>query len=235
MSTITIGVVENEMVIADTICLTLRKLGYNVLPSAPNYNLAVKMIAEHKPDLLLLDINLGGQKDGIDVAVYARQSYTTPIIFLTANSDKATVERAKIVKPNAYLVKPFTKEDLYSAIEIAISNYFDTTTPTTQQEYILVKDGYDFIKILYNDILYISSEQNYVGFNLANNKKIMVRSTLQEMADKLSNKYFIKLNRSFIINVQQVTKLETEKVWIDTIPFAIIKPIHDFILQKMQP
>ncbi len=234
MSNVKIGVVENEMVIADTICLTLKKLGYQVLPPAHNYSTALRMIDHSKPDLMLLDINLGGQKDGIDVAHYIRENHEAPIIFLTANSDNITVERAKQVKPNAYLVKPFTKEDLYSAIEIAISNYTSTTTFSKKQESILVKDGYDFEKVSFKDILYLSSEQNYVTFHLANAKKVMMRSTLQEMQDRLPDSMFTKLNRSFIINLKHVTRIETEKVLLDQLEFPITKPVRDTLLVQVQ-
>lgn len=233
MNKVKIGVVENEMVIADTICLILRKLGYEVLTPAPSYNKALQMIEQGKPDLVLLDINLGGPKDGIDVAQYVRENYTMPVIFLTANSDMATVQRAKQVKPNAYLVKPFTKEDLYSAIEIAIANFSDAEKDA-KREFILVKDGYDFIKVNIKDILYLNSDHNYVTFHLQNGKKLMMRSTMQEMVDRLPQNSFVRLNRSFIINASFVTKVESEKAFIDDLEFPITKAAHDILITLLQ-
>lgn len=231
MSNIIIGVVENEMVIADTICLTLKKLGYNVLPPAPNYNRAIKLIEESKPDLLLLDINLGGLKDGIDVAIFSRSINNIPIIFLTANSDLQTIERAKIVKPNAYLVKPFTKEDLYAAIEIAISNYQSSNLNTTPQ-YLLVKTGYDFVKVNVNEIMYLESEHNYLKFHLFNAKEILSRITMQQICDKLNNSNFERINRSSTINTKFIQKLETNKVWLsDEINFSINKTTHEKLIE----
>jgi DNA-binding LytR/AlgR family response regulator len=234
MSNVTIGVVENEMVIADTICLTLRKLGYEVFPPAPNYNKAIKMIEEHQPDLLLLDINLGGQKDGIDLAYFVREKLSTPIIFLTANSDKATIDRAKPVKPNAYLVKPFSKEDLYSAIEIAISNYSDKEKGTADTEQaVFIKDGYNFSKVLFKDILYLLSEQNYVTFHLVSGKKMMMRSTLQEMMGRLDATNFIRVNRGAIVNILYITQVSTDRIIIDEIELSITKVAHDEIVEKL--
>lgn len=230
MYQIKIGVVEDEMVIADTICLTLRKLGYSITPTSPNYARAVKMVEEEKPDLLLVDVNLGGGKDGIDFAHYIRENYSLPLIFLTANSDSATIERAKKVKPNAYLVKPFNKNDLYAAIEIAVSNY--SNKPDSQQpiEFIMVKDGYDYIKVFLDEIVFIQSDQNYAVLELKNGKKLMVRSTLSEMLEKLPERQFLKINRSTIINIQYVTTVQTEKVLIGKIDFSISKPIREEIL-----
>lgn len=228
MYQIKIGVVEDEMVIADTICLTLKKLGYSITPTSPNYERAVKMINEEKPDLLLIDVNLGGGKDGIDLAHYVRENYLIPIIFLTANSDAATVERAKKVKPNAYLVKPFNKNDLYTAIEIAVSNHATIAEPT---EFIMVKDGYDFIKVFLFEILFIQSDQNYAVLELKNGKKLMVRSTISEMLEKLPEKKFIKINRGTIINTLHITTLQTEKVFIGEANFSISKSIREELLE----
>lgn len=224
-----IGIIEDEMVIADTICLTLKKLGYEITTVSPNYNRAVKMMEEEKPDLLLIDINLGGGKDGIDFAHFVREKYAIPLIFLTANSDAATIARAKQVKPNAYLVKPFTKNDLFAAIEIAVGNFSDSTTITPISS-IMVKDGYDFIKVFLHEILFVESEQNYAVFNLTNGKKLMVRSTISEMINKLPNGKFRKINRGVIINTQHITAIRTNVVVIGNSEFSITKEIREELL-----
>ena len=220
------------MVIADTIALTLRKIGYGVSFVAGNYNSAIKMVEEEKPDLMLLDINLGGKKDGIDLALYIREKYPMPIIFLTANSDIKTVQRAKEAKPNAYLVKPFSQSDLYAAIEIAVSNHAAFENPGIES--ILVKDGYNFVKIFFKEIMYLSSDNNYVTLHLNTCKKLMVRSTLSEMEDRLMHNQFIKINRGHIVNVNYVTRVETEKVFIETTEFSVLKPQREALVSLME-
>src|SRR5215210_9425553 len=123
MSLLKIGVVEDELVIARTILSTLDELGYSRCGPAINYTEAMEMLELNKPDLLLVDILLSGKKDGIDVAQKLNELYQIPFIFLTANSDAETIDRAKKVKPHAYIVKPFIKEELFAAIEIAFSNF----------------------------------------------------------------------------------------------------------------
>jgi DNA-binding LytR/AlgR family response regulator len=228
MNQLKIGVIEDEMVIADTICLTLRKLGYSITPTSPNYHRALKMVEEEKPDLLLIDINLGGSKDGIDVAEHVREKYAIPLIFLTANSDSATIERAKKVRPNAYLVKPFTKNDLYAAIEIAVSSFSHNSAQPLDT--IFVKEGYDYIKVTVHEIMYIQSDQNYAILKLKNGKKIMVRSTLNEMHEKLPPDTFKKINRGTIINVQHISVIKTDKVNLGETEFHIKKSIREDLL-----
>ena len=113
---IKIGIVEDELLIAEKIKMILVDIGYEVCEPVSSYNEAVEMFKIKKPDIVLLDINLGGEKDGIDIAAEINKHYHLPFIFLTANSDGATIERAKEVKPFAYLVKPFTKDELFAKL-----------------------------------------------------------------------------------------------------------------------
>ena len=116
MSVLKIGVVEDELIIARTIMSTLDDLGYAHCGPAMNYTEAMEMLEQQKPDLLLLDIQLSGKKDGVDVAKQLNEQYHLPFIFLTANSDGETIERAKKVRPPAYIVKPFTSDQLIKAV-----------------------------------------------------------------------------------------------------------------------
>jgi len=123
MKKMKVGIVEDEMIIAETISLALKKLGY--LPTQPafSYEAAISMLELEMPDIVLLDINLNDESDGVDLAHYININHSLPIIFLTANSDRQTIERSKQTRPSAFLVKPFSNEDLFSAIEIALFNH----------------------------------------------------------------------------------------------------------------
>lgn len=230
MKDIRIGIVEDEMIITDVLVLSLRKLGYKVSFTALNYNAAIKMIDAERPDIALLDINLGGKKDGIDVAKYIREKYPMLIIFLTANSDVATIQRAKEVKPNAYLVKPFSKDHLYAAIEIAVASQ---TEASGSNESILVKDGYQYVKVFLNEIKFVSSDQNYVSLHLEG-RKVMVRSTLSEMYNRLGSPKFLKINRGYVVNINYVTKIETESVFIGETNFSVNKTQRDTLVELLE-
>src|SRR6478672_1363157 len=159
MKGLNVGIVEDELVIARTILGTLEELGYSHCGPAINYTEAMEMLEQNKPDLVLLDIQLSGKKDGIDVAQKVNELYQIPFIFLTANSDGETIDRAKKVKPHAYIVKPFTKEELYAAIEISFSNFTGNRKSEKSQHtdsyhtknYMFVRDGYVFRKIFFNE------------------------------------------------------------------------------------
>lgn len=134
-----IGVIEDEMIIAESICLALRKLNYEVVGPALNCDDAIQMLAEETPDLIILDIELNDARDGIELGDFVNKHYEIPIVILTAYSDIRTIERAKPIRPSAFLVKPFKKEDLYSAVEIALSNHQSSKAKLDFQSVVFVE------------------------------------------------------------------------------------------------
>lgn len=116
-------VVDDEIIIADDLAITLGKLGYDALEPALSYNEALRSLAQESVDLAILDINLSTKKSGIDVAHHIREQYDIPFIFLTSYTDTRTLELAKATMPYAYLVKPFEGPDVMMAIEIALNNH----------------------------------------------------------------------------------------------------------------
>lgn len=115
----TILVVEDESIIAMTLEETLGNIGYTHVDIALNPATAIEKIQANTYDLVILDINLGNNYDGIDLAAVVKMKEEhTPIIFLTGNSDSLTVEKAKMVEPNAYLIKPFNQNELKINLDI---------------------------------------------------------------------------------------------------------------------
>lgn len=118
---IKILIVEDEIIIAEDMHQLLLSLGYEVIGIAHKYSVAVDLLERVKPDIILLDITLGGAKTGIDLAHHINTKHKIPFVFLTSHADAATVKKAKEVRPRAYLVKPFNKEDIYTTLEVALT------------------------------------------------------------------------------------------------------------------
>jgi PAS domain S-box-containing protein len=113
-------IVEDEVIVARTIASQLDQLGYTVIGKASSGKAAISRASETKPDLILMDIIIKGEMDGITTASYIHEQLDIPIIFLTAYGDEQTLERAKVTQPFGYVVKPFTIRDLRISIEIAL-------------------------------------------------------------------------------------------------------------------
>ena len=120
MKSIKIFIVEDEIITARDISLKLKKFGYQVVGIADSGDVAFEKVAECQPDLVLMDIVLQGDIDGIEVAQKIRHQFEIPVIYLTAYVDKDTLQRAKITEPFGYILKPFKGQDLRTHIEIAL-------------------------------------------------------------------------------------------------------------------
>ncbi len=113
-------IVEDERITAEDIRLSLGGLGYSVTGMASSGGEAIKKAGELHPDLVLMDIVLGGDMDGIEVAEQIRARFNIPVVYLTAHADEKTLERAKVTQPFGYILKPFDGRELRTSIEMAL-------------------------------------------------------------------------------------------------------------------
>lgn len=238
MSKLKIGIVEDELIIAGSIANVLNELGYEFTEAATNFTEAVEMIDTEKPDLLLLDIILSGRKDGIDIAAFVNEHHHLPFIFLTANSDAATIERAKKVKPHAYLVKPFNKEELFAAIEIAFNNFSShqmqqPAATTIINNALFIRESHCFTKLLFSDIAFIESEENYVKIHTTANKRVMVRSTFNDFLQQLTPGLFYKTGRSYAVQISLIDKIEPTTITIGSNKIPLSKTHRDELYRHL--
>lgn len=116
-------IVEDEGVIALDIRATLGRLGYAVAAVAATGSEAIARVEELRPDLVLMDIHLRGEMDGVEAARAIRDRFGVPVIYLTAFADPATLQRARITEPFGYLLKPFEERELHIVIEMALQRH----------------------------------------------------------------------------------------------------------------
>ncbi len=118
-----IFIVEDESIVALELQQRIVDIGHSVAGIADNGKDAIEKVLETKPDLILMDIHLKGEMDGIQTAQQILYKYHVPIVYLTAYSDDETVNRAKITSPHGYLVKPIEERELYISIEVSLANF----------------------------------------------------------------------------------------------------------------
>lgn len=123
MSKAKILVVEDEVVIAMDLQQRLIKLGYDVPVTVANGEEAIRTVMKIHPDLVIMDIRIQGEMDGVQAAQKIRREARVPVIFLAAHSDDMTVQRAKVAEPFSYIVKPFNERELMASIEIALHRH----------------------------------------------------------------------------------------------------------------
>jgi diguanylate cyclase (GGDEF)-like protein/PAS domain S-box-containing protein len=113
-------VVEDERIVALHLRLQLTRLGYDVVAVVFRGDQVLRLMHEHHPDVILMDIHIEGDIDGIETASEIRAVFRTPVIFLTAHTEEATLERARATQPFGYLLKPFSERELHATIQMVI-------------------------------------------------------------------------------------------------------------------
>jgi PAS domain S-box-containing protein len=116
-------VVEDEPELAAEVEQTLVELGYDVVGRAARGDEAIARAEQRRPDLVLMDIRLRGDRDGIETAAEIRDRFRLPVVFMSAHTDEATLGRARRSSPYGYVVKPFTLGELWTAVEIALERH----------------------------------------------------------------------------------------------------------------
>jgi DNA-binding LytR/AlgR family response regulator len=234
-------IVEDELIIAEDVRGMLGRMGYEVVGNAMDYGEAIALLEATKPDLILLDVNLNGKKDGIDLAQTINEAYKIPFIFTTSYSDAPTLQRAKTTNPANYLVKPFKQEQLFTAIEMALYHLSENPkkepAPNTDEAVIIkdalfIKDKFRYTKLNIHDILWIKSDGNYLEIKTTNSEEL-IRATLSNFIERLNNNVFFKTHKSYIVNLDYLTKLEPTFVTIVDVRIPISKVYYDVLIRKL--
>src|SRR5258708_2779627 len=116
-------IVEDEILIAEELRERLSRLGFSVIAAVDSAEEGIAIATRERPDLVLMDIRLSGEKDGVQAVKEIRQQVDVPIVYLTAYSDRLTLDRAKGTEHDAYILKPFHRRELQSTIEVAMQRH----------------------------------------------------------------------------------------------------------------
>ena len=238
MAKVKILVVEDEAIVARDIKVCLNKIGYEVLGSYSSGEKALEAIENNPPELILMDIMLKGKMSGIDTSAIVKEKYGIPIVFLTAYTDEQTINKAKITEPYGYIIKPFKEIDLRTSIEMALYKFKKEKEKekNTQNkievlyslgiktsDFIYVKSNSSLIKVLHSEIKYIEALKDYVTIHTQENN-FTIHSTMKEILKKLPETEFLRVHRSFIVNLKLIKTIELPNLILEnsntTIPIG---------------
>jgi DNA-binding LytR/AlgR family response regulator len=213
-------VVEDESIVSKDIQHSLKKLGYNVVGAAATGEKALELAISERPDIILMDIMLKGDMNGIETAEKIKEDLRIPIIYLTAYADESTLEKAKITEPYGYIIKPFKEVDLHTSIEMALYKYskekevlkerdlfYSLIENKNSNDFIFVKSRSRLVKIKTKDIYFIEALKDYVVINTLNSR-YTIHSTMKDMISKISSEDFIRVHRSFIVRIDKIDLIE---------------------------
>jgi DNA-binding LytR/AlgR family response regulator len=237
---IKILIVEDDMIIAANLSIQLTSLGYEVTGIIPRGEEAILHVREQSPHILLMDINLKGALNGIETVKIIQKEKDIPIIYLTANSDDATFEKAKETHPQAFITKPFNKVRLQRTIALVVEQLKENSSTSEGTQQIEILDDRIFVrhngrmeKLLLDDILYIEADRNYCTL-ITQKVNHILTCTLKVMQEKLPSASFVRVHRSFIINISKLDVLADGHLEIGRKVIPIGKSHKDLLLNRIR-
>ncbi|MCB0480677.1 MAG: response regulator transcription factor [Flavobacteriales bacterium] len=207
-------IVEDELVIAYALKELLQEMQFTNLTIASNSTKAEILMEEHYFGLALLDINLGKNEEGIELSKKA-QDMGIPFIFITSYTDKKKLDLALSYSPTAYLVKPVSEVNLYTAVKIAL-NLGDEK----QRNILKIRNGGEDLRIQIDKILYIQADNNYVNI-VTEKRKHLLRISISSIKEQLDENIFIQTHRSYLVNIQKVESICASSIKIDQMNIPI--------------
>ena len=226
-STIKILAVEDDPIYAESLSLIVRELGYELVGIVDNALAALQLVEETVPDLILMDIEINDRISGIELAARITSSRRIPIIFVTAFKDKEVFNQAKLTSPRAYIIKPYDRASLQSAIELAIFNShvpdMSVHHPEAMGDTFYIKDNNRMVKIRLRDVQVVEVDEKYC-FIITGQKRHIINMRLKDLLEKLPREDFIQVHRSFVVRKSAIEEVNigehTLKVMEKTIPIG---------------
>ncbi len=207
--------VEDEFIIAEDIRIAAESHGHTVSGIAYSYDEALELLEKHKPDIALLDITLGEEQQGLKLGRLLYEELDIPFVYVTSHSDAATIAKVKETNPSGFLLKPFNREAIYTAIEMALANYTSRKESEGQERAFFYRQGTKKLRIPYRDIYYLEADGNYTKIHTAESV-YTERKTIGEMLEELQEGPFIRVHKSFSVNKNKVQQISREMLGLGT-------------------
>ncbi len=221
-------IVEDEPLVADDIASTLEKAGHTIAGIADEADEAMGIIRNESPSLAILDINIEGDKDGIELA----SELEIPFIFLTSYYDTSTLNRAKKVNPAGYIVKPFSKNDLLANVEIALHKNSSKSPEAHKPEKFFVRKNQEIISIMSSEIVFVEAFDNYANV-FTEGEKYLISHTLKSIEEKLLPLGFYRIHRSYLINFSLIDSISEGYVFLKGHKVPIGKSHRKDFMEKL--
>ncbi|PRZ01999.1 LytTR family DNA-binding domain-containing protein [Marinilabilia salmonicolor] len=246
---ISILIVEDEFMIAEDIAMRLEDMGYEVAEKIDNVDEAIAWLDENKVDIMLVDVNLRGTKTGIDLGRIVNERFHIPFVFLTSLANHEVVEMARQVNPAAYLLKPFNDRQVKVSVDMALQNFYGDSGRQSgepnevndeKEEYVLKMPGCLFLrkstsyhKVNFSDILWLEAESNYTTIH-TKTEKYTYSVVLKSFEEKLLPKDFMRVHRSFIVNLSNVTGFEGNTLFIDKTRIPVTRAAQEKVFKHFR-
>jgi len=241
MKKLNIVIVEEDQKVAENLCGLLEYLNHQVVGEASNASDAVTLIEEREPDFVIINICVNNKIDGILLGRKMKEDYDIPFIFTSSDvDDTALIQKAIKEKPFGFVLKPYSIKDIDTAIQIAFNQFEEFSRlefnlmaqPSKVITQIFLKVNSKLVNINLQDILWVECRGDYAVFKTENDSFI-IHSTMKNIERKLSNTQFLKVHRSFIINLDKIVNIEDSNILIRDKVIPISRSNKDTLLRSI--
>jgi DNA-binding LytR/AlgR family response regulator len=234
-------IVEDDMIIAANISLQLSKLGYEITGIESRGEEALVHTRLNTPDVVLMDINLKGSIDGIETAYAMQTTADIPIVYITANNDEATFDKAKKTHPFAFVAKPINMQALHRTLSLVKEHINKRNKQGAVKEELIeflndrifIRHHGQMVKLLLDDILFVEADRNYCHIVTAK-QMYLLTITLKVMQDKLPASIFVRVHRSYIVNITRLDVVAESHVEINRKVIPLSKSFKETLLKHLQ-
>lgn len=199
LSNYRILLVEDQLPLAKPLALYLQRRGYRIVGCATSYEQAIVILQQQEVDVVLLSVELSGQQSGVAVAEYLRENLPDiPHIYLSAQVDQRTLQKAKATQPAGFLSKPLHYASVFTTIEMVV--YKQRRQQVKKPANIILETGDRKLRIDPRQICFLAAEHVYVRVQLVDGSELLHRGTLQKLRSQLPAQDFLVVHRSYIVN-----------------------------------
>ncbi len=227
LTNIRILIVDDEVLIAETLKDHLIKLGYNKIELAHSKKEAETLLDNWKPDIALLDIRMEGYFDGLQLAEIVRTKHNIPFMYVTAHSDLAITEKILKTKPDGYITKPIRINELMVNLGMVVQRFLET-----KENLVSIKNGIDKEQFKISELLYLKAEGNYVEIHLES-RKILVRNSLEAILSDLEIDSLFRIHRSYAVNSNKVSKFSSGEIRINDCILPVSRTYSTELKEKL--
>jgi DNA-binding LytR/AlgR family response regulator len=210
MDAIRVLIVEDKVLIAEDIAATLTSAGMISVGMCATGEEAIQLAKDEIPDIIIMDIQLAGAMDGISTAQAIMQAQNTCVIYLTEYTDRNTIDRAKRTYPANFLSKPFSPEELIRAVDLAVNNAnrvnISRDKNQNTQNLFVRTDNQIYVKVPLISIIYLKAGRAYCTL-VTDEREYILSNSLGHYHEQL-NKDFIRVHRSYVVNLNRITGLD---------------------------
>ncbi len=217
---INILVVEDDAIIAMDISRSLKKAGYEVSDTASSADTAMKILNQNPGiQLAVLDIQIEGNINGIELAHIIQRKFEIPIIFLTSFTDDETLHKVKCFNPAGFLIKPIEAAELVTNVELALLRSQDEVPiaeaiEKVQNTSAFIRHNGALVKVNLADILYAEASDNYCYIHTTCGRYLLSQ-TLKSIEEKLDKERFMRVHRSYLVNLNAIEIINDDHLIIN--------------------